>query len=221
MPVIVLDHLTETQRRALVLADNRLAMNAGWDEEMLRVELASLKESEFDLDLVGFTEEELEGYLRDPEDTTAGLTDEDEVPEEPPKPVAKPGDLWLLGDHRLLCGDATVASDVERLLNGTSPVLMATDPPYGVEYEPEWRAHAGVNKNQAKLGKVHNDNRADWREAWALFPGDVMYVWLRRAELPRQFERNIERKMDRAVPASVRNRRFWQLGDSRACHEPS
>jgi DNA modification methylase len=152
-------------------------MNAGWDEEMLRVELASLKESEFDLDLVGFTDEELEEYLRDPEETPSGLTDEDAVPEEQEVVVTVPGDVWVLGDHRLVCGDATVPSDVARLLNGVSPALMVTDPPYGVEYDPGWRAAAGVNQNRSKLGRVQNDNRADWREAWALFPGDVIYVW--------------------------------------------
>src|ERR1035438_4456778 len=105
VPVIVLDHLSETQRRALVLADNRLALDARWDEEMLRVELASLQEDGFDLEVVGFTDEELENLLRDPEDTHAGLTDEDAVPDEQERAVTGPGDVWLLGDHRLLCGD--------------------------------------------------------------------------------------------------------------------
>jgi DNA modification methylase len=177
VPVIVLAHLTPTQRRALVIADNRLALSASWDAEMLRVELESLQEDGFNLDIVGFTDEEMEELLRDPEATTDGLTDEDAVPEEQEKVVSVLGDVWVLGNHRLLCGDATVPSDVTRVLNGVTPVLMATDPPYGVEYDPSWRAEAGVNKNQSKLGKVQNDSRADWREAWALFPGDVMYVW--------------------------------------------
>jgi len=177
VPVIVLDHLTETQRRALVLADNKLALNAGWDEELLRVELESLREDGCELDLVGFSDEELEALLAEPEEAREGLTDEDAVPEEPETPVTRAGDLWILGEHRLLCGDATVTTDVERLLNGVSPVLMVTDPPYGVEYDPGWRAKAGVNKNRSKLGRVQNDNRSDWREAWALFLGDVLYVW--------------------------------------------
>ncbi|MCW5982454.1 MAG: site-specific DNA-methyltransferase [Bryobacteraceae bacterium] len=178
IPVIVLNGLTETQRRALVIADNQLAIQgAGWDEEMLRVELQALQEDGFDLDIVGFSDEELEALLAEPEAEREGLTDEDAVPEEPEEAVTKPGDLWLLGEHRLLCGDATLASDVERALNGKCPILMTTDPPYGVEYDPEWRADAGVNKNQSKLGRVENDDRADWREAWTLFPGDVMYVW--------------------------------------------
>ncbi len=173
VPVIVLDHLSATQRRALVLADNRLALSAGWDTEMLAVELESLQQEGFDLDIVGFTDAELEELLSPAE----GLTDEDAVPEVPETAVTVHGDIWLLGQHRLLCGDATLMCDVGRLLNGVAPVLMATDPPYGVEYDPEWRATAGVNKNRSKLGRVENDDRADWREAWALFPGDVMYIW--------------------------------------------
>lgn len=176
VPVIIVDHLTPTQRRALVLADNRLALKAGWDEEMLRVELQSLEEDGFDLDLVGFTDEEIEELLSDP-DATTGLANEDALPEPQQDIVTQAGDVWLLNKHRLLCGDATDAAAVQRLFNGVSPTLMATDPPYGVEYDPEWRAKAGVNQNRSKLGKVQNDDRADWREAWSLFPGDVMYVW--------------------------------------------
>jgi DNA modification methylase len=87
------------------------------------------------------------------------------------------GDVWLLGQHRLLCGDSTCAADVRTVLGKVKPHLMVTDPPYGVDYEPSWRKRAGVNFNKAKLGKVANDDRADWREAWALFPGNVAYVW--------------------------------------------
>jgi DNA modification methylase len=90
--------------------------------------------------------------------------------------ITRPGDLWLLGPHRLLCGDATSAADVARLLNGAVPHLMTTDPPSGVNYDPEWRNEAGVSATM-RTGKVANDDRADWREAWALFPGDVAYVW--------------------------------------------
>jgi DNA modification methylase len=85
--------------------------------------------------------------------------------------------VWILGKHRIVCGDCTDQGTVDKALNGVKPHLMVTDPPYGVEYNPAWRAEAGVNKNKAKMGKVLNDDRADWREAWALFPGDVAYVW--------------------------------------------
>jgi DNA modification methylase len=106
-----------------------------------------------------------------------GLTDPDETPDVPINPVSRTGDLWILGQHRLLCGDSTSAADVAKVLGSVKPHLMVTDPPYGVAYDPAWRAEAGVNKNTHKLGKVANDTRADWREAWALFPGSVAYVW--------------------------------------------
>ena len=177
VPVITLDHLTEAQRRALVIADNKIAENAGWDEELLRAELAALQEMEFDLDLVGFSDEELDDLLGDLEAEAPGEVEgEDEVPETPEDPVSRPGDLWVLGNHRLLCGDSTVATDVERVLGGVTPLLMVTDPPYGVEYDPSWRNQTGAAKTK-RTGKVLNDDRADWSEAWALFPGDVAYVW--------------------------------------------
>ena len=91
--------------------------------------------------------------------------------------MATHGDLWALGRHRVLCGDATVATDVERLLGGVELHLMVTDPPYGVEYDPGWRKEAGLASEGLATGKVMNDDRADWREAWALFPGAVAYVW--------------------------------------------
>jgi DNA modification methylase len=154
VPVIVLDHLTETQRRALVISDNQLALNAGWDEEMLRVELDALREEEFDLDLLGFSQEEMEGFLQDPESGAAGNTDEDAVPETPEAAVTVPGDVWLLGDHRLLCGDATVLGDVEKVLAGGLADMIFCDPPYGVNY--------GATMKDKLRGKSHrkiaNDN---------------------------------------------------------------
>ena len=116
-------------------------------------------------------------WLHSTASATVGLTDPDEAPEPPAVPVSRTGDIWILGRHRLLCGDSTVAADVNNVLGDVSPHLMVTDPPYGVDYDPTWRAVAGVNQNKKRLGKVANDNRADWREAWALFPGSVAYVW--------------------------------------------
>ena len=176
-PVIVLGHLSEAQRRAYRLADNKLSELGTWDEALLSAELRDLLADDYDLSLVGFSDGELDALLAG--DTAldgVGRGSEDEIPDAPEDPVTRPGDLWILGDHRLLCGDATVASDVERLLGPVKPLLMVTDPPYGVDYDPAWRNKAGAAATK-RTGKVLNDDRADWREAWALFPGDVAYVW--------------------------------------------
>ena len=154
VPVIVLDHLTETQRRALVLADNRLALNAGWDEEMLRVELEALQEDGFDLDIVGFSDAEIENLLRDPEtEAAAGLTDEDAVPEAPETAVTVPGDVWILGEHRLLCGDSTQLDSVEKVLAGGLADMVFTDPPYNVNYGATMK-----DKLRKKSRKIANDD---------------------------------------------------------------
>jgi DNA modification methylase len=177
VPCIELAHLSPAQRRAYIIADNKLALNADWDPELLKLEMADLAEMQFDLSLTGFSEGELAGLLN----TSEGLTDPDDAPEPPAHPVSELGDLWLLGRHRVLCGDCTVATDVERVLAGVQPHLMVTDPPYGVSYDPEWRSAAkfgdGLSHAGRASGKVTNDDRADWREAWALFPGDVAYIW--------------------------------------------
>lgn len=175
VPVIRLGHLTDAQARAFRLADNRIALNAGWDDELLAAELERLKEDGVDLASLGFAEDELDRLL-DGLDAGGSSEGEDEAPEPPVHAVTRSGDLWLLGPHRLLCGDATISTDVERLLDGTHPHLMVTDPPYGVEYDPNWRVESGVSST-ARPGRVNNDDRADWREAWSLFPGEVAYVW--------------------------------------------
>jgi len=176
-PVIVLDHLSEAQRRAYRIADNRLTELGEWNDAFLSDELKGLAEDAFDLSLIGFDEAELSALLDGIEDDdSAAREGEDEIPHAPEDPVTRPGDLWILGNHRLLCGDATMATDVERLLGTVKPLLMVTDPPYGVDYDPAWRNKAGAAATK-RTGKVLNDDRADWREAWALFPGDVAYVW--------------------------------------------
>lgn len=175
VPVIELGHLTEAQKRAYVIADNQLALNAGWDAEMLKVEVADLAGMDFDLSLLGFDDKVLAGLLVE---ETEGLTDPDEVPEVPADPVSVLGDVWVLGRHRLVCGSSTEADTVARLLGPVKPHLMVTDPPYGVEYSADWRdAALGGKAGGRATGKVLNDDKADWREAWALFPGDVAYVW--------------------------------------------
>jgi len=174
VPVIVLRGLSELQRRQLVLADNRIALNAGWDMEMLRLELTDLAELGADMAVLGFGEEELAEALSPAR--PGGLTDEDAVPEPPETAISQLGDVWILGPHRVACGDSTNPAAVAALLEGVRPGLMVTDPPYGVEYDPAWRHRLGVNKS-AKRGKIRNDERADWRDAWALFPGNIAYVW--------------------------------------------
>jgi DNA modification methylase len=170
-PCIVLDHLSETQKRALIIADNKLALNAGWDSEMLGLELQELAAEDFDMGLVGFTDDELAALLAE---KTEGLTDPDETPEPPADPVSVLGDVWVLGKHRIVCGDSTDADTVAKCLNGVTPHLMVTDPPYGVEYDA---SKARPTSAGSAKGKVLNDDRADWSEVWALFPGSVAYIW--------------------------------------------
>ena len=156
VPVIVLDHLSEAQRRALVLADNKLALNAGWDEEMLRIELQDLEVSGFNLDLVGFSAEELETILAGGEETTEGLTDEDAVPEVPETAVTVLGDVWVLGDHRLLCGDSTQLDVVEKVLAGGLADMAWSDLPYNVNYGATMK-----DKLRGNTRKIANDNLGD------------------------------------------------------------
>ena len=171
-PVMVARGWSEAKTRAYVIADNKLALNAGWDDELLAAEISDLRALAFDIDLIGFDAAELTSLLGGQD----AVTGEDDVPEVPQDPVSRTGDLWLLGAHRLLCGDSTASADVGRLLGQVRPHLMVTDPPYGVEYDPSWRNDAGTSQTR-RTGKVLNDDRADWRAAWALFPGDVAYVW--------------------------------------------
>lgn len=173
VPVIELAGLSEAQKRAYIIADNKLALNAGWDEELLGIELGELQALGFDLALTGFGEDEIAALTSL---GTPGLTDPDDVPETPQQAASIAGDVWMIGNHRLLCGDSTRAEDVGRVLSGVKPHLCISDPPYGVSYDPSWREKLGTGADLAR-GKVLNDDRADWREAWALFPGDVIYVW--------------------------------------------
>lgn len=149
VPTITLGWLTDTQRRAYVIADNKLALNAGWDDEMLRLEFESLEELGFDLGLTGFSEDEISALL--PVELTEGLTDEDEVPEVPAEPVTKLGDVWILGSHRLMCGDSTSIDAVEKLMDGQKADVLFTDPPYGIDFKPQRGTHE----------KILNDNLDD------------------------------------------------------------
>jgi len=180
VPVHVATDLSPQQIKAYRLADNRVAQEAEWDNDLLKLELSELEEEGFSLDLTGFSEDELEALLA--EGTEDGLTDEDETPEVEEEAITLEGDLWILGKHRLRCGDSTNAEHVADLLQNVQPHLMVTDPPYGVKYDASWRPKLNKIKPGFSTGKhaegiVQNDDRADWSEAWALFPGDVAYVW--------------------------------------------
>jgi len=174
VPVIVVDGLTDIERRQLILADNRIALNAGWDTELLQLELKDLSLIGTNLSLLGFTDNELSDLLRTEEQR--GLTNENDIPEKREAAASRQGDVWHLGDHRIACGDCTDPKTVAALLGTDKPQLMVTDPPYGVSYDPTWRHRAGVNQSK-RVGKVQNDQRADWAPAWALFPGAIAYVW--------------------------------------------
>lgn len=178
VPVIVADGWSEEQRRAYTLADNQLALNAEWDDDMLRLEIGELQGDGYEIGLIGFSDSDLAKILATGD---RGLTDPDVVPEPPEAPVSRLGDIWQLGDHRIACGDSTSADTVALLLDGEMPHLMVTDPPYGVEYDAAWRNRVhradGSLVGGLAVGVVLNDDRSDWREAWALFPGDVAYIW--------------------------------------------
>jgi len=156
VPVVVLDHLSPTQRRALVIADNRIAENAGWDDAMLRVELAALADDDFNVALTGFDADALAELMAGEEPDADGQTVDDAVPEVPETPISRSGDIWQLGGHRLLCGDATVDASYERLLAGAQADMVFTDPPYNVNY-----ANSAKDKMRGKDRAILNDNLGD------------------------------------------------------------
>jgi DNA modification methylase len=153
VPVVVLDHLTPTQRRALIIADNRIAENAGWDDAMLRIELQSLQEDGFNLDITGFDADALAEIMAGEETTADGQTDEDVVPELSETPISRLGDVWLLGSHRLLCGDSTDVAIYPLLMAGENAAMVFTDPPYGVNY-----ANSAKDKLRGTHRPILNDN---------------------------------------------------------------
>ena len=152
VPVVILDHLTPTQRRALVIADNRIAENAGWDEAMLQVELADLQGDDFDLSLTGFDADALADLLAGEETTSDGQTDEDSVPDAGIS-ITRPGDVWICGNHRVICGDSTDASTYDALMAGEIADMVFTDPPYNVDY-----ANTAKDKMRGTDRPILNDN---------------------------------------------------------------
>lgn len=147
VPVIELKDLTPTQKKAYIIADNRLALNAGWDDQLLTIELNELLADKFSLDLLGFNADELNALLN-PVEINEGLTDEDDVPEPPPEPITKLGDVWILGNHRLMCGDSTSIDAVDKLMEGQRSDMVFTDPPYNVAF----------NGRSGKFDVIKNDN---------------------------------------------------------------
>ncbi len=186
VPVIELAHLTPTQKRAYILADNRIAENAGWDEAMLRVELAALTDDGFDLSLTGFDADALADLMAGEEPNNEGQTDEDAVPEVSEAPISKPGDIWLLGGHRLLCGDATKAESYQALLGDEQVALIWQDPPYSVNY-----ANTPKDRMRGKHRPILNDNLGEGFEQFltdALIPAlarcdGAVYIAMSSSEL--------------------------------------
>jgi DNA modification methylase len=169
VPAIILDHLTKAQQRALVIADNQLALNAGWDMDMLKAEIEDLSLENFNLELLGFDDDFLDGLLETA--PSGGKTDEDAVPEVPETPKTVPGDVWVLGNHRLMCGDSTSVDAVEKLLNGVVIDLVHTDPPYGISETASKRISRETNslaKSNSHLPDFNDATTDAAREAFVL-----------------------------------------------------
>ena len=174
VPVVELNHLTESQRKAYVLADNRIALNSGWDTSMLSLELQDLKD-DIDLSLLGFDPDELDALLN-PIEETEGLTDEDAVPDVPDEPKTKLGDIYILGNHRLMCGDSTNLSDLDKLMIGVYPDLIHTDPPYGMNAVSK----SSVLKANYGTDIMGDDNPDVAKDAFNLIYGlypDAKQIW--------------------------------------------
>ena len=174
---VAISNLPPAEAKAYRIADNRTAQETDWIDALLKTELTALDGLDFDLDNLGFDDRELQKLLSD----DAELERAEETPEAPVNPVSIEGDVWVLDKHRIICGSSTDADTVAKVLNGVEPHLMVTDPPYGVEYDATWRKTALPGTNPGKTGGMHgkvmNDDRANWSEAYALFPGDLLYVW--------------------------------------------
>lgn len=168
VPCLRIGHLTDAQKKAYVIADNKLALNAGWDDEMLRIELADLQDADFDLSLTGFDDDELNALLA--KAVEEGLTDEDAVPEVPETPVTVEGDVWILGRHRLMCGDSTSVDAVDKLMDGKKADMVFTDPPYNIDYQ-------GVKDKRDKIknDKMSDDDFVDFL-GQSLMSCETMYV---------------------------------------------
>jgi DNA modification methylase len=221
VPVIVLDHLSEAQKRAYILADNQLALNAGWDEDLLRLELAALQDEDFNLDLIGFEDEELARLLA-AQDAVAGLTDEDAVPDLPQTPVSVLGDLWCLGEHKLLVSDATNRADVERLMAGIAADLVFTDPPYNVDYEGYTKDRLKIKSDRMSDAEFKQFLEASFRSCrTAVKPGASLYV-CHSSSWQREFQNALEAAgfEVRCQIIWAKNTFAWGFGRYKFQHEP-
>jgi DNA modification methylase len=172
VPCIRLGYLTESQKRAYVIADNKLALNAGWDDELLALEIQDLKDEDFDISLLGFDDDELSKIMETLVEEVDGLTDEDAVPETPEEPKTKLGDIYKLGNHRLMCGDSTSIDAVDKLMDGQKADMVFTDPPYGVEYQSNMRTKS------EKFDVLANDDQfLDITPIVEMFSNGWVFVW--------------------------------------------
>lgn len=178
VPCIRLGHLNEAQIRAYVIADNKLAENAGWDDDMLRLEIQHLQSVDFDLSLMGFSDDDLASLLADDEPQTEGLTEADQVPEAQRIVITRPGDIWTLGKHRLMCGDSTSVAQVQALMGGGMADLLLTDPPYNVAYEGKTEDALTIKNDSMSDGDFRKFLQDVYRAANAVMrPGAAFYVW--------------------------------------------
>ena len=218
VPVMVAKGWSEAKKRAYVLADNKLAMNAGWDNEMLALELGEIGDLGFDLDLTGFTADEIAALM--PEQIEPGLTDEDEVPEVPEQPVTVLGDVWVLGKHRVMCGDSTSIDAVDKLMAGQKADILFTDPPYGINFKPQRGTH-DIILNDNLEGKEF-DEFLDGTFATALAsmkPDTYAFIWTGWSKIG-AFERSIQKFFKiQAMHVWVKNN-FGIGYYSRPKHEP-
>mgnify|MGYP003135531614 CR=1 FL=1 len=181
VPCLRLSHLTDAQKKAYVIADNKLALNAGWDDEMLAIELQELSDVDFDLSLTGFDDAELASLMA--EAVQEGLTDEDSVPDAPEKPITVEGDVWLLGNHRLMCGDSTSVDAVDKLMNNKIAQMVFTDPPYGVAYQSNMRVKSD------KFDVLKNDDLIlDIAPIIEIFSKGWVFIWTSWKVLPQWLE---------------------------------
>ena len=218
VPTITLSDLSEAQKKAYIIADNKLALNSGWDDELLKIELEQLKELDFDLGLIGFSDDELALLMGG--ETTEGLVDEDQVPELVDDPVTVLGDVWLLGNHRLMCGDSTSIDAVEKLMAGTKADVLFTDPPYGIDFKPQRGTHDKILNDNLEGGDFDDFLDGVFGSALSVMnPDTYAFVWTGWSKIG-AFERSL-RKFFKIQAMHIWVKNNFGIGYySRPKHEP-